>query len=151
VGKTCAAHREALLRIVARGHEVAGHGFTHTAFPKLDTAALREELQQTAALMPPARTARPLVRPPYGAVSPRSLAVCAREGYTTVLWSRDSDDCRTTAPAEVAARLAPAALTPGEIVLMHESQQWTLAALPSILEGLARGGWRAVTVGEMLS
>jgi peptidoglycan/xylan/chitin deacetylase (PgdA/CDA1 family) len=150
VGRACEQHPEALLRIVARGHEVAGHGFTHTAFTKLGVGALRDELARTAALLPPAATGRPLVRPPYGATSVRSLAVSAQAGYTSVLWSRDSDDCRTTAPAEVAARLAPGELQPGEIVLMHESQEWTLAALPPALEALAAAGWQAVTVGEIL-
>jgi peptidoglycan-N-acetylglucosamine deacetylase len=150
VGQECEKNAAALLRIVARGHEVAGHGFTHTAFTSLTTAALRDELARTAALLPPAATPRPFVRPPYGATSVRSLAVSAQAGYTTVLWSRDSDDCRTSSPADVAARLAPDALTPGEIVLLHEAQDWTLAALPPALAALAAAGWQAVTVGEIL-
>jgi peptidoglycan/xylan/chitin deacetylase (PgdA/CDA1 family) len=151
VGEACAAHRPALLRTVARGHEVASHGYTHTAFTKMDPAALRDELDRTNALLPPARTPRRLVRPPYGAKSLRTVALCARAGYTTVLWSRDSDDCRTRAADEVAANLTPRTLSPGEIVLLHEGQEWTLAALPRILEALAAEGWRAVPVGEMLA
>jgi peptidoglycan/xylan/chitin deacetylase (PgdA/CDA1 family) len=150
VGTACEKHPDAVLRIVARGHEVAGHGFTHTAFPRMTVPALRDELARTAALMPPAPTGRPLVRPPYGATSLRSLAVSAQAGYTTVLWSRDSDDCRTMVPDDVAARLSPAALTPGEIVLLHEGQDWTLAALPRALEALAAEGWQTVTVGDIL-
>ena len=91
-----------------------------------------------------------MVRPPYGATSVRSLAVCAAAGYTSVMWSRDSDDCRTTSADEVVARLDPGALTPGEIVLLHEEQRWTLDALPRILTALRDGGWQAVTVGEIL-
>ena len=105
---------------------------------------------RTSALLPRASTARPLVRPPHGATSLRSLMITARAGYTTVLWSRDSDDCRTQNAAEVAARVAPASLTPGEIVLFHEGQSWTLEALPDILGKLAAEGWRTVSVGEML-
>ena len=150
VGRACEENAETLLRIVARGHEVAGHGFTHTAFPTLGVGALRAELARTAALLPPATTPRPRVRPPFGATSLRSLATTAQAGYTTVLWSRDSDDCRTSSPDEVLARLAPDGLTPGEIVLLHEAQDWTLAALPRALEALAAAGWQAVTVGEIL-
>jgi peptidoglycan/xylan/chitin deacetylase (PgdA/CDA1 family) len=47
--------------------------------------------------------------------------------------------------------VAPATIGPGEIVLLHEGQEWTLAALPSILEALAGAGYQAVPVGEMLS
>jgi peptidoglycan/xylan/chitin deacetylase (PgdA/CDA1 family) len=150
VGRECAARREALWRMVARGHEVAGHGFTHTRFTQMDGGALRDELGRTAALLPPVRTARALVRPPHGATSLRSLSVCARAGYTTVMWSRDSDDCRTASPDEVAARVAPASLAPGEIVLLHEGQEWTLAALPRILEALAGASWQVRPVGELL-
>jgi peptidoglycan/xylan/chitin deacetylase (PgdA/CDA1 family) len=149
IGKACIAHPDGVRKIVARGHEVAGHGFEHIAFPKLDGAALEDELARTAALLPPPRTRRPLVRPPTGRTTPTSLARVARAGYSTVLWSRDSDDCRTKDPAEIVARLAPEALTPGEIVLMHECQSWTLAALPQILENLTRAGWRLVPVGEL--
>jgi peptidoglycan/xylan/chitin deacetylase (PgdA/CDA1 family)/glycosyltransferase involved in cell wall biosynthesis len=150
VGKACAEHPEAAARMAARGHEVAGHGFTHRAFTKLEPDTLRDELDRTTALLPAPRTSRPLVRPPYGATSLRSLALTARAGYTTVLWSRDSDDCRTYSPDEVVSRLAPAELAPGEIVLLHEGQEWTLEALPRILENLAKGGWSAVPVGEMI-
>ncbi len=150
LGKACARYQDAVAHIAARGHELAGHGFTHKSFTKMDPDALRDELARTSAFLPAASTARPLVRPPHGATSVRSLMVTARAGYTTVLWSRDSDDCRTSNPVEVAARVAPAGLTPGEIVLLHEGQSWTLDALPTILGNLAAEGWRAVSVGEML-
>jgi peptidoglycan/xylan/chitin deacetylase (PgdA/CDA1 family) len=150
VGEECARRPEALLHIVARGHEVAGHGFTHTAFTKLTAGELRDELERTTALLPPTPARFRLVRPPFGATSLRSLAVTTQVGYTTVLWSRDSDDCRTTSVDEVAARLAPDALTPGEIILLHESQKWTLATLPAALQAIAAAGWQMVTVGEIL-
>jgi len=150
VGRECAAYPEVLARIAARGHELAGHGYTHESFPTMTVAGLRDELGRTSALLPAPSTRRALVRPPRGATSLRSLAVCAHAGYTTVLWSRDSDDCRTSSADDVVARLAPHALIPGEIVLLHEGQDWTLAALPRVLEALARAGWRAVTVGEII-
>jgi peptidoglycan/xylan/chitin deacetylase (PgdA/CDA1 family) len=150
VGECCAERRQALLDIVARGHEVAGHGYTHQPFPGMDRQTLRDELARTAALIPPTPS-RPLVRPPRGATSLRSLALSAQAGYTTVLWSRDSDDCRTTSADDVAARLRPETIRPGEIVLLHEGQSWTLAALPRVLEAFAAAGWSMVTVGEILN
>ena len=150
VGTACVARRDALLRMVAHGHEVAGHGFTHQAFTRMTASALLEELRHTARLLPPVPAGRPLVRPPTGATSLRSLALTAQAGYTTVLWSRDSDDCRTMSPEVVEQRLAPEALSPGDIVLLHEAQAWTLAALPRILQNLTTAGWQTVTVSEIL-
>jgi len=150
LGKQCAARRDALLEIVRRGHEVASHGYTHQRFPALSGAELDEELALTAALLPVPRTRRPLVRPPQGATSLKSLMRTSLRGYTTVLWSLDSDDCRTQSAAEVASRVAPERVAPGEIVLLHEGQPWTLEALPPILDGLRGAGYALVTVGELL-
>jgi peptidoglycan/xylan/chitin deacetylase (PgdA/CDA1 family) len=149
LGDAAAARRDVLLEIVRRGHEVASHGYSHRRFPTLSAAELRDELERTAAALPPPR-GHPLVRPPQGATSLGSLSRTALYGYTTVLWSLDSDDCRTDSPEAVAARVAPARVRPGEIVLLHEGQSWTLEALPAILGGLKGAGYSLVTVGELL-
>lgn len=134
--------------IVAAGHEVASHGFSHRTFPALGRRGLVDELIHTADLLPPSPTARPLVRPPRGALNAATLVQVAAAGYTTVLWSLDSDDCRTSDPNEVEARLSR--VEPGEIVLMHEGQKWTLEALPGIAARLREQGMEPTTVGELL-
>jgi peptidoglycan-N-acetylglucosamine deacetylase len=150
VGETCVLHRAALLAIVERGHEVAAHGYTHRPFPSLAAGELRAELEQTARLLPPPRR-RPLVRPPSGRVSPGSIAHSARAGYTTVLWSLDSDDCRTSSPAQLIANLAPQRVSAGDIILLHEAQRWTLEALPPALGALREACYEMVTVSELVS
>jgi peptidoglycan/xylan/chitin deacetylase (PgdA/CDA1 family) len=52
VGQTCVEHRASLSAIVARGHEAAGHGYTHRPFPSLSAGELRDELAHTADLLP---------------------------------------------------------------------------------------------------
>ena len=151
LGGACAKRRDGLLELVRRGHEAASHGYTHRRFPSLAAPALADELDRTAALLPVPRTPRPLVRPPQGALSFAALARCARLGYTTVMWSLDSDDCRTEDPKVVMARTAPERVAPGEIILFHEGQRWTLEALPEILTGLTSAGYALVTVGELLA
>jgi peptidoglycan-N-acetylglucosamine deacetylase len=137
--------------IVAAGHEVAGHGFSHRSFPSLTVQELVDELIHTSDALPPSPGARPLVRPPYGQVNLVSLMRVAIAGYTTVLWSFDSDDCRTREAKDVEARLDPKRVKPGEIVLMHEGQSWTLDAIPSVVGRLRDAGYELVTVGDLLS
>jgi peptidoglycan/xylan/chitin deacetylase (PgdA/CDA1 family) len=144
IGEAAAQRPQAIARIAAAGHELAVHGYTHRPFPALRGRALREELSRTAALLPHPR----LVRPPRGALSIGSVARCLGARLRTVLWSLDSDDCRTTSARQIAATVAKA--SGGEIVLLHEGQDWTLAALPRILEGLAVAGLAPVTVSELL-
>lgn len=150
LGSAIERHPEALHEIVRRGHEVASHSYSHRRFPTLSAAAMGEELARTAALLPPARRTPPLFRPPQGNVSARSLLRTAAAGYTTMLWSLDSDDCRTEDPEQVMARVAPGRVAPGEIILLHEGQRWTLEALPRILERLVRAGYRFDTASELL-
>lgn len=148
VGSACEALPDEVRAIVARGHEVAGHGFTHQSFPELDRRSLRSELERTRRALPPSERARALLRPPRGATSARSLLECAAAGYQTVLWSLDSDDCRTKSSSEVAAKVARSQA--GEIVLLHEGQSWTLEALPAIVADLRARGLEPMTVGEMI-
>ncbi len=148
LGSACERRPEKVRAIVARGHEVAGHGFSHKIFPSLSARALQGELRAVDALLPPSPRRRALVRPPRGATSLKSLLRCARAGYTTVLWSLDSDDCRTTSPDVVVSRVADARA--GDIVLLHEGQQWTLDALPGIVKNLRAAGLSPVTTSELL-
>jgi peptidoglycan/xylan/chitin deacetylase (PgdA/CDA1 family) len=150
IGENVAKHPGAVAEYVRRGHEVAGHGYTHTPFPALAPAVLVDELSHTQDLLPPSTLRRPIVRPPQGRVTPATIMRLAASGYTTVLWSLDSDDCRTRDPRVVASRLAPARVRAGEIVLLHELQQWTLDALPDVVGSLRGAGYTLCTVGELL-
>jgi peptidoglycan/xylan/chitin deacetylase (PgdA/CDA1 family) len=148
VGAACAQRPSDAALIAARGHEIASHGYTHRTFPTLGRDELLVELERTEELLPSGRPR--LVRPPRGAVSVSSLVTCAMSGYTTVLWSYDSDDCRTSTAAEVESAFAQTTVRPGEILLFHEGQQWTLAALPAILQHLTEEGHELVTISELL-
>lgn len=150
IGDRAERRPDAVREILAAGHELAGHGFTHRQFPELSAAELVAELLRTAEALPLTTTRHPLVRPPKGAVNPRSLGRTAAAGFTSVMWSLDSDDCRTTDPARVASAVSPSRVKPGEVVLMHEGQEWTLEALPRIVGELRSAGYELVTVGELM-
>lgn len=152
VGEQCEQDPAMVAEIVARGHEVAAHGYTHRPFPDLQQLrALRDELDRTATLLPASSRRRPFVRPPRGAVSLGSLAACAAAGYTTALWSFDPGDWRTESAADVVDAFRTHPIGPGAIALLHDGQTWTLEALPLILEQLRAAGREMVTVGELLA
>jgi peptidoglycan-N-acetylglucosamine deacetylase len=150
VGELCAAQPERVRAIAERGHELAGHGYTHRRFTTLSRAALASELLRTSALLPPRRAKRQLVRPPYGAVSAASLMTCALQGFTTVLWSLNSCDWRAREPLEVERAVCESSASAGEIVLLHEGQPLTIEALPGVVGSLKESGHELVTVGELL-
>lgn len=151
VGELCAEHPEWVRAIAERGHELAGHGYTHRRFTTLSRAALASELTRTSALLPARRGKRQLVRPPYGAVSPASLMTCALQGFTTVLWSLNSCDWRASEAAEVERVVCESPTSAGDIVLLHEGQPLTIEALPRVVGSLKESGHELVTVGELLA
>jgi peptidoglycan/xylan/chitin deacetylase (PgdA/CDA1 family) len=150
LGENCSRSPGVVADIARRGHEVASHGYSHVTFPRLQrTRLLEDELERTAILLPPTERRR-MVRPPHGEVSLASLVACAQAGFTTVLWSHDSGDCRTESAADVVREVIGVDMPGGSIVLLHEGQTWTLDALPTILHGLKEAGHELVTVGELL-
>jgi peptidoglycan/xylan/chitin deacetylase (PgdA/CDA1 family) len=46
--------------------------------------------------------------------------------------------------------MSPELVRGGDIVLLHEGQQWTMDALPGVLDSLASAGFEFVTVGDLL-
>ena len=150
VGELCARHPELVLAIQRAGHELAGHGYTHRRFTNLTPRALVDELERTRALLPAEPNKRPVVRPPHGSVSFTSTLTSASAGYTTVLWSYDSNDWATHQAADVTHTFEAQPVDPGEIILFHEGQTWTLDALPRVIERLRSAGHELTTTGELL-
>jgi peptidoglycan/xylan/chitin deacetylase (PgdA/CDA1 family) len=151
IGELCAEHPELVRAIADAGHEIAGHGYTHRRFTALSRTELKSELSRTQAVLPDCPSARRFVRPPYGSVSLKTIVACAEQGFTTVLWSRNSCDWRLQDPREVTKTTLKEETLPGEIELFHEGQSWTIEALPPIVSSLRQAGHELVTVGELLA
>jgi peptidoglycan-N-acetylglucosamine deacetylase len=150
VGARCASRPWDTAEIARRGHELGSHGYTHVRFPAMSSTHLTEELEQTLRVLPAGSGQHRRVRPPGGAVDLRTLVCSIRAGYTTVLWSVDSEDARVHRPSEIADAVSNR-VGPGDIVLFHEGQLWTLEALPSIVQRLRRRGLLPCTVDELLT
>ena len=67
------------------------------------------------------------------------------------LWSLDPRDYETKDSDELGARCAPSHVSPGEVLLFHEGQQWTLDALPRIVGALRDEGYEMVTMADMFA
>ena len=149
-GDNAEARPHLIREYTRRGHQVAGHGYDHQAFTKLRGSELKDQLDRTNALLGPQTTTRPWVRPPYGRVDARVLGRLLAHGTMIAMWSFDSHDYEVHDPDELVARCAPENIAPGDVLLFHEGQQWTLDALPRIVERLRGAGYELVTMAEMI-
>ena len=93
-GKWIKEHPDLARQIVADGHEIANHTFTHPDMRHLSDAAIGKELADTEALLAETTSAssRPFFRPPFGAYDERVLRLVVGAGYLPIYWTLDSLD-----------------------------------------------------------
>ena len=150
------AHPEAARRIVAAGHEVGNHSYTHPMMLGLSLTRIRDEIEHTDAALRRAGHAGPIhFRSPYGkkyAALPYHLATTGR---TNVFWDVEPETFPEIArDAERIAAHVLAEVRPGSIVLLHmmgASRAESLRAVPAIVEGLHARGYRLVTVSDLMA
>jgi peptidoglycan/xylan/chitin deacetylase (PgdA/CDA1 family) len=139
-------------RIVAAGHEIGNHSFNHHRMVFRSASFYDEEIRRTDAALTAAGAPRPtLFRPPFGKKLIGLPLAVRRSGKRLVMW--DSGDPPDRDP-KIYAEKVLGQVRPGSIVLIHpmySSNATERAALPLILNGLARRGFRMVTVSELLS
>ena len=154
--------REATLqRARASGHELGIHGFDHlNALFVREPEVLSRELSKCADELERAVGERPrLVRPPYGGDPGRTAHEAGKLGLgPVVLWTVLCFDWEDDERAESIVERVLGEAHPGAIVCLHDgdrkdptmSRDATVAALPTIVQGLRRDGYELVTVSELL-
>lgn len=141
--------------LVADGHELGNHSYTHPRMLFRSQAFIASEIERTDALIQAAGQTGPATfRPPYGLKLFGLPYYLARNDRTTVLWDLepDSDPELSRDPDAIVAHVVANA-RPGSIVLLHvmyARRQTSLAAVPGIIDGLAARGFRFVTVSELM-
>jgi peptidoglycan/xylan/chitin deacetylase (PgdA/CDA1 family)/uncharacterized caspase-like protein len=143
VGKNVKKSSELDAQMVAAGHTLANHTFTHAFLPKLAEPKLERQLTDTnQALLSTTEIAPTLFRPPYGARSEKVRADTDKLGLKTVLWNIDSKDWADPVPASIARRvLGQVAQQKRGILLFHDIHARTAVALPLVLDELVKQGY----------
>lgn len=149
-------------RQVEEEHEVGLHGWDHTRLTRLSARDAAERMRRGRDRIREL-SGRPVrwFRPPFGSQSVSTYMAARRLGLMPVVWTRDAADWEDDHPEEIARR-ALAGLEPGGIILFHDGLRGDpgeptpdtsfdrAAAVGIILDGLARRGFQAVSVGRLI-
>lgn len=158
VGSRVDAHPELVRRILAEGHELGSHTFTHADLGSVPAWRAAAELSWTRnAIAGVTGREVTLLRLPFSSTTAslseaqyRALRDAAGSGHVAVLADRDAKDWeRPGVPAIVRAATPPGGT--GAVVLMHDGggdRDQTVAALEQLLPRLSRDGYRFTTVSE---
>ncbi|MEU4242489.1 glycosyltransferase [Actinoplanes sp. NPDC026619] len=159
VGAQVNNYPDLVRRIVADGHQLGLHSFTHRDLATMSEARQRVEFELTRNAVAHATGLDvKLFRPPFLAspakVDAEALALitdAGRSGYTTVLADRDTGDWRRPGVKVIADAAMPGG-SAGAVVLMHDGggdRSQTVQALDRILPALAAEGRRTVGVSAV--
>ncbi len=165
IGENGAAHPRLVQRVLAEGHDLGNHTFTHPNLGETSDSVAGVELNATQRLIE-ALTGRStrLFRPPYfGDAEPTSaqeiapMEVAEKLGYLTVGLKIDPDDWQKPSADEIVQRVVAQATDPdpekrGQIVLLHDAggdRSATVEALPRFIDALRAKGFEFETVSEL--
>jgi peptidoglycan/xylan/chitin deacetylase (PgdA/CDA1 family) len=152
IGQNVAQYPEVMQRIVAEGHEIGNHSYTHVALNKCSAAKVNDEVSKTNEAILQSCGAKPTtIRPPYGATNAALTKRLNDEfGLTVVMWSVDPLDWKIRNSSHVSGHILQNAKS-GSIILSHDIHPTTIDAMPQVLDGLMAKGHKFVTVSELIA
>ncbi len=143
-------------RMVAEGHELGNHSYTHQRLVLLPYGTIRQEIEQTDALIRDCGYGGEIhFRPPGGKKFLLLPLYLALTGRLDIFWDIGPEaDRQVAADEEKIVSYVLERARPGSIVLLHvmyRSREASRMALPGIIQGLKEDGYRFVTVSELLA
>jgi peptidoglycan/xylan/chitin deacetylase (PgdA/CDA1 family) len=155
IGRNIEKHPEMVPMIVARGHELANHSYSHTDMMFKPREFLLSEIEKTDKLLQELGVKQDSIsfRPPFGRRFVVLSYLLFQMHKKLIMWDVNSLDYEKTLTAEDIANRVIDNVRSGSIVLMHDSggdRSKTLAATQAIVKNLQSKGYAFKTVSELL-
>jgi peptidoglycan/xylan/chitin deacetylase (PgdA/CDA1 family) len=158
VGRFVRERPEIARAVVAAGHIVGNHGYSHTNLIFAGGQTLRRELEETSRAIEEATGERPfLFRPPFGGRRPGTFRAARERKMFPVMWRVTCFDWSAHSPEEI-LKHARRQIAGGEVVLLHDGghermgtdRSATVRATDELIGEYKQRGFAFVTVPEMM-
>ena len=151
IGKNIKARPEIFQKIIAEGHIVGNHSFSHTRL--MGALSRRQLIEEIKACNETAFEASGLnlrlFRPPFGIVSPKTRDALKATGMTSIGWSIRSFDA-VLSSEEVIFKRVKKRIKPGAIILFHDNNEKTAVVLERLLLLLQEKKYEVVRPDKLL-
>jgi peptidoglycan/xylan/chitin deacetylase (PgdA/CDA1 family) len=147
IGKHALWHPEILKEVAAAGHTVGGHTWSHANLGKMKGEKSVEEIEKgfSAVKLALGNNPSPFFRFPFLQASEEELAYLGTRNIAIFSHDLDSFDFKMRKPEDVIKSVMTKLEKKGKgIILMHDFQQATAAAIPTLLNDLKAKGYKVV-------
>ncbi len=144
-------------RVLAEGHEVGNHSYSHPLYLFQRASETHEQVQRAQDVIIETIGVKPiLARPPYGVRTPAYFGATHSLDLSTVQWDVAGFDWKRISPSQIANNVLRKA-RPGSIILLHDGdstgrkdRKTTVAALPLIIKGLRERDLQIAPLSQLL-
>ncbi|WP_314589658.1 polysaccharide deacetylase family protein [Paenibacillus terrigena] len=163
LGGEAEKYPDIIRRMHQEGHQIGIHNYTHTTnWVMTPGEVMREQVEHSADIIERITGERPTCyRPPWGILNLGDLFRFRwNNKYRIILWSVMVGDWKRSTTAERLRRKLMRRITPGAIVVLHDSGETfgadadaplqMIAGLESVLQEVKQQGYACVRVDEML-
>ncbi|WP_373518124.1 polysaccharide deacetylase family protein [Pricia sp.] len=151
IGQHVENHPDILKQILAAGHSVGNHTYSHSkSFGFFGFQKVKAELQKTKSIVNHLTGLKMnLYRPAFGVTNPQIEKAVKTLGLRSIGWSVRSLDTTPRSENSVWARIT-SKVAKGDIILLHDTSEKTIAVLERLLVFLQEENLQSVTVERLL-
>lgn len=133
--------------IVARGHQIGNHSYSHPRLPQLSLEEMTHELAATEEVFVEVLGFNScLFRPPYGNYNEKVKEISDGLGLQQIMWDINPEDFREPGTEELVKSISEE-LCPSAKILLH-CKMGTARALPAIIDLIWSKGFRFAILPE---
>ena len=152
IGKNAEEFPEILKEIIADGHTIGNHTYTHSnTFGFFSTKKVIVELRKTITVVKAISGKEiNLYRPAFGVTNPNIKRAIKAIGLQSIGWNIRSLDTTKLSQETVLNRITTS-ISRGDIILLHDTSSKTIVVLEQLLLFLQENNLRSVTVDQLLN
>lgn len=152
VGKMVENHPEILKEIIAKGHTVGNHTYSHShRFGFFSFNKVVDELRRTNQIIKDITGIEPkLYRPAFGVTNPNIKKALQITELQSIGWNKRSLDTTKLSEEKILNRITNR-LNQGDVILLHDTSLKTVKVLEQLLLFLQKNNFQSETVDKLLN
>ncbi|MBS1934924.1 MAG: polysaccharide deacetylase family protein [Bacteroidetes bacterium] len=152
IGNRIEGNEKIVRDMYEQGHVIGNHSFSHHLWFDLfsskkmlaDMKQMNERMKDVIGVAPK------LFRPPYGVTNPNLKKAIIKGDYTTIGWNVRSMDTVINDEKKLVEKMKKA-ISPGAIILFHDTSKTTLNILPEFIKYVKAEGYDITRLDKMLN